>query len=127
MKTLTDPSIEKYRITIPNNRFESGPNGPQDGGIFYLPRGGVKSVIACIATIGEGWDHVSVSILYPDDTRGTPLWDDMERVFRLFFKEDETAYQLHVPRTEHVNIHNNVLHIWRPHKGKIPKPPRVLI
>jgi hypothetical protein len=38
-------------------------------------------------------------------------------------EEDETAMQLHVPVTEHLNCHKYCLHLWRPHGVEIPRPP----
>jgi hypothetical protein len=48
----------------------------------------------------------------------------MEYVKRAFFKDDETAMQLHVPPTQHINNHPYVLHLWRPVKVAIPMPPK---
>jgi hypothetical protein len=38
----------------------------------------------------------------------------MEFVKRIFFADDETAMQLHVPLAEHISHHPYCLHIWRP-------------
>jgi hypothetical protein len=75
-----------------------------------------------IATSSDEWDHVSVS-----RADRTPTWEEMEQVKRLFFKDHEIAYQLHVNTKDHVNIHNNCLHIWRPHKEAIPLPPKEFV
>lgn len=80
---------------------------------------GHLNVIACN---GEGWDHVSVS--RPDRI---PTWDEMEKIKRMFFKEDETVMQLHVPPSRHINCHPHVLHLWRPHEGAIPLPPEWMV
>ena len=32
------------------------------------------------------------------------------------------AMQLHVPPRDHVNIHPNCLHLWRPQFAMIPRP-----
>lgn len=79
-------------------------------------------VLRVIASAGEGWDHVSVSL--PDRT---PTWAEMEHVKRLFFKDDETAMQLHVPPAEHINCHPHCLHLWRPHDVAIPRPPAIFV
>lgn len=76
-----------------------------------------------IATTGLGWDHVSVS--FP--TR-CPTWDEMEWVKRKFFRDDETAMQLHVPPSDHVSMHSYALHLWRPNDGvEIPRPPGIMV
>ena len=52
----------------------------------------------------------------------------MEHVKRAFFKDDETAMQLHVPPSDHVNHHPHCLHLWRPNDGRdIPRPPAIFV
>lgn len=83
-------------------------------------------ILKVIATIGDGWDHVSVSIEGEDRC---PTWDEMDRVYKLFFKSDETAMQLHVPDADHVNYHPYTLHLWRPlaKLKPIPRPPSIMV
>ena len=71
-----------------------------------------------LATVGDGWDHVSVS----RKTR-CPNWPEMESVKRLFFFDRETVMQLHVPVAEHISYHDFCLHLWRPLESEIPRPP----
>jgi hypothetical protein len=68
------------------------------------------------------WEHVSVS-----HRARCPTWDEMDWVKRLFFRDDETVLQFHVPRTEHVNRHNFCLHLWRPVGVIVPRPPLACI
>jgi hypothetical protein len=93
-----------------------------DGGAYKVPFQGRTLLV--VASYGSGWDHLSVSVI-----RGnrTPNWAEMEYVKRLFFKDTEAAMQLHVPVAEHLSIHPNVLHIWRPQNGTIPMPPRLMV
>lgn len=96
-------------------------------GIFLVTYKGV--VLYCIVTDGDQnyqgglgpeyeWEHVSVS------TRNrTPNWYEMDFVKDLFWDESETVMQLHVPKSEHRNLHPHVLHLWRPRHGEIPRPP----
>jgi hypothetical protein len=46
----------------------------------------------------------------------------MDAVKRIFWRDDETVMQLHVPRDQHVN-EGEVLHLWKPVSVKIPLPP----
>lgn len=101
-------------------RFGSAGNG--ECGNFELPSPKDGQTIRVIATAMEGWDHVSVS-----RRNRCPNWPEMEHVKRLFFRDDETAMQLHVPPSEHVNTHPYCLHIWRPHDAEIPKPPSIFV
>lgn len=97
-----------------------GWNGDHSCGAFAFDYRG--AFIRVIASSGEGWDHVSVSL----ETR-CPTWDEMEFVKRKFFNDDETAMQLHVPPSDHINHHPHCLHLWRPHGEKIPRPPNFLV
>lgn len=87
-----------------------------EGGAFAM-RG-----LTIIASWRDGWDHVSVS--RPDRC---PTWEEMERVKRAFFLPDETAFQLHVPVSDHISIHPHCLHLWRPHELEIPRPPNWMV
>lgn len=89
---------------------------PDEGGAFRF-----KGMLI-IASWDSGWDHVSVSL--PDRC---PTWEEMERVKRAFFRSDETAMQLHVPPSDHKNLHPYCLHIWRPHHADIPRPPSWMV
>ena len=89
-------------------------------GAFMVPCGG--NHLRVIASTGMRWDHVSVSLEHR-----IPDWIELEHVKRLFFRDNEWAYQLHAPPTQHINIHPNCLHLWRPQKQKIPLPPAILV
>lgn len=93
-----------------------------DGGAFILKSPVDKQVLSIIASHGLGWDHVSVS-----RRSRIPIWDEMEFVKRLFFEDDEVAMQLHVPAADHVNVHPNTIHLWRPQIGSIPLPPHWMV
>lgn len=96
--------------------------GDETCGMFTVPSPTDGRDLKVIAASGEGWDHVSVS----RPTR-CPNWPEMEHVKRLFFLDDETAMQLHVPTSQHISIHPYCLHIWRPHEGSIPLPPAYMV
>jgi len=91
------------------------------GGTFMVTRSGY-STLAVIIGIGEGWEHISVSL-----QKRVPVWEEMEFIKRLFFKDDETAMQLHVPPKDHINMHPFVLHMWRPVGDNIPLPPDYMV
>ena len=88
----------------------------EDGGAWKIPFCG--EMLLVVASNGMGWDHVSVSL-----AQRTPTWAEMEAVKRMFFLDHETAMQLHVPPTDHISCHPNCLHLWRPQKKAIPRPP----
>lgn len=93
----------------------------EDVGVFrmFSAKG---ETIRILATVGEGWDHVSVSL-----ARRCPTWEELELIKRRFFEDHETAMQLHVPPADHVNNNEYCLHLWRPLEGEIPRPPAVLV
>lgn len=124
MRNLTDPDIETHRDRSPRVMQHYGSWGDQQFGVFSVPvrLNGHTTLMRVIATSGDGWDHVSVSLL----TR-CPKWEEMEIVKRLFFKPDEVAMQLHVTVENHVNVHPFCLHLWRPHDLPIPLPPRLMV
>ena len=79
--------LDAYRDSAWENRM----GGPGDdlGGAFKVRASDGGSLLRIIASSGEGWDHVSVSL----GTR-CPTWGEMEQVKALFFRDDETAMQL---------------------------------
>jgi hypothetical protein len=94
--------------------------GDDLGGVFEVKMKGIT--LRIIASVGGGWDHLSVST-----RKRCPTWLEMEAVKRMFFKPDEVAMQLHVPPTDHISVHPHCLHIWRPHLGEIPLPPKWMV
>lgn len=111
MKNLTE--LDQFRDSSAAVIRHFGTAGDSTCGVFFP-----NSQLKVIASSGEGWDHVSVS-----RRDRCPSWEEMEFVKRLFFKDDETAMQLHVPPTKHINNHPYVLHLWRPQGVEIPLPP----
>lgn len=83
--------------------------------------------LICIADSGaeSGWEHVSVSL--PDTPRKCPSWDEMCVVKRLFWDEEECVLQYHPAKSDYVNFHPGVLHLWRPVNGKFPMPPKICV
>lgn len=78
--------------------------------------------LAIIGSDGEGWDHVSVSC-----KDRTPTWEEMEWVKRELFEEGDCVMQLHVPVADHKNHCPFCLHMWRPQRAEIPRPPAFMV
>ncbi|MFA5217151.1 hypothetical protein [Sulfuricurvum sp.] len=93
-------------------------------GAFKIPFEG--NTICIIATDGKGfipqWEHVSVSL-----TNRCPNWKEMCFVKDLFWGEEEVVMQLHPAKSEYINQHPHCLHLWRPVKEHIPKPPSIFV
>ena len=108
--------LDKYRVE------HFGHMGDHEVGAFLIPGYQGGQALRVIAANGEGWDHVSVSLL-----DRCPSWGEMDYIKRLFFHDDETAMQLHVPHSDHINVHPYCLHLWRPHHQTIPRPPGIMV
>ena len=114
--------IDGYRLKGADIVELYGSTGDGGNGVFELRSSFDGAPLLVVASNGDGWDHVSVSC-----GRRLPTYQDMQDVFRLFFRDDETAMQLHVPPNEHINCHPNCLHLWRPQLQAIPKPGTYMI
>ncbi len=95
-----------------------------NNGMFLVPCG--REILRCMISDGTGsremglplWEHVSVSL-----SNRVPSYAELCFVKDLFWSDDETVMQLHVPRCDHVNNHPFCLHLWRPIGQEIPRPP----
>jgi len=114
--------LDAFRDTSPVVVDRYGSTGDETCGAFLVPSPIDRQLMRVIASVGMGWDHVSVS-----RSSRCPNWPEMEHVKHLFFRDDETAMQLHVPRDDHVNFHPHCLHLWRPLVGEIPRPPSIMV
>jgi len=71
---------------------------------------------------GLGWEHTSVH-----SEKGIPSWQEMCFIKDLFWNDSETVIQYHPARSDYVNIHPHVLHLWRPTDVEIPMPPKEFV
>ena len=88
--------------------------------------------LALIASDGEEWEHVSVYAYRLMGRTGvpqmrTPTWKEMTFVKALCWDDEDVAVQFHPRRSEYVNCHPHVLHLWRPTTATFPTPPPELI
>lgn len=75
-----------------------------------------------IASDGEFWEHVSVSVF-----NRCPTWQEMSYIKDLFWDDDDCVMQLHVPKADWINNHPFTLHLWRPIGIEIPRPLQVMV
>ena len=110
-----DEICEKYKL----NLVEKG----EDGAAFEFE--GENKKLYVIASFGDGWDHVSVSVNMPR----CPRWHEMCEVKDMFFEPEEAVMQLHPPKSQYVNNHPLCLHLWKPQEGfgTIPLPSKSLV
>lgn len=86
----------------------------------YKPASSLK--FFCIASDGEGWEHVSVS--FP---KRCPTWEEMCVIKALFWDPEDCVMQYHPPSSEHVSYHDFCLHLWRPVGVSFPSPPSWMV
>ena len=81
--------------------------------------------IRVVASDGEDWQHVSVSLEFENKC---PSWSLMCKVKELFYEDTDWVMQFHPPHSEYVNHHPNCLHLWK-YTGtdKVPTPPSILV
>ena len=120
MRNLHD--LDRFRDSSPDVIRHYGWAGDDTCGVFILTSPIDGGLMRVIASCGEGWDHVSVS-----RRNRCPNWPEMAHVKSLFFGEHETVMQLHVPDSDHINLHPNCLHLWRPQDRDIPRPPAFMV
>ena len=117
-------------LTLQANRIRTGQYGSDESyglaGAFRLAHPGGELLLALSsggdAKLNDGWEHVSVS-----HEKRVPLWEEMCWVKDLFWDEHEMAVQYHPPKSEYVNFHPRVLHLWRSATMSIPMPPSLLV
>jgi hypothetical protein len=109
----------EYRIRIGD--FASSEKDGNNGA-FKIPMLGCRYDLLAIASNGEEWEHVSVSLSYR-----TPNWEEMCYIKSLFWDDEDCVVQYHPPKSEYVNFCKNCLHMWRPIGIEIVRPPKRLI
>lgn len=108
--------LNSYRVPL------DGQMGDKNNGAFRLQLKNSNLIFTVIASDGDGWDHVSVST-----TERCPRWTEMQEIKEMFFGDTEAVIQIHPPQADYINNHPYCLHLWRPHKGKIPMPPVYMV
>lgn len=57
----------------------------------------------------------------------TPTWREMCQAKDLFWDAEDLVVQFHPRRSEYVNCHPHVLHLWRKPGVAFPSPPAILV
>ncbi len=121
--------LDKFRGQEPPYTSPSGATY----GAFQVPFNG--SLLRIIATDGaipeqeiNDWEHVSVHAFDPVFKKvRTPKWEEMCAVKSFFWNEDEVVIQYHPAKSDYVNIHDHVLHLWRSKSKLFPLPPKICV
>lgn len=111
---------EQFRVTT--GRGASRPRSGNNG-VFMIPvPKRKKELFQVIASDGEGWEHVSVSLEDRD-----PTWSEMCYIKDLFWDSEDTVIQYHPPKKEYMNQHQHCLHLWKPINIEFPRPEMSLV
>lgn len=121
MRDLT--SLDWARVKRPMLLSDVDSMGDAHNGAFVLRLKPGRARVLVLASDGEDWDHVSVSIR---NERRLPTWAEMAYIKRTFFLDDEAAIEIHPPAAQYVN-NGEVLHLWRPQVVALPLPPAYMV
>lgn len=114
------PKIIEHGREITGQYASCESDGPNGRFIVTL-----ENITFCIlASTGAGWEHVSVSI--PGKKR-CPTWEEMCEIKNLFWDAEEIVVQYHPKRSQYVNCHPYVLHLWKPTNKELLAPPSILV
>lgn len=130
---------EQFRVTGVLKALASKPG--DKFGVFFAPSPDksrvTKTVLYIIADDGRdkmeatGWEHVSLRAVKQLGVKQfrdyVPTWEEMCYAKSLFWDDEDVVMQLHPKKSEYINNHEFVLHLWRPKGIEIPTPPTVLI
>ena len=122
MKDLLKTDANKYRRSDDFVLTRYGNAGNEENGMFTVPSPIDKVDMVVIASVGEGWEHVSVS-----RKNRIPNWKEMQFIKNMFFNDDQTVIQYHVASSDHINVHENCLHLWVPIDQALPVPPKWMV
>lgn len=129
MRSKLHPSFERGRQQLPDRPvLKNTVTG------YYVVPGPIGRKLVIIASDGSdwpetklpkpAWEHVSVRAVGAHRLSVVPTWQEMCWVKDQFWEESECVMQLHPPKGEYLNVHDAVLHLWKPVGPKIPRPPR---
>lgn len=103
-------------------------SSPEDGnnGAFLLEcMVDARRRLLAVASDGEGWEHVSVSVQVRKIA--TPTWGEMHWVKGLFWDPEDCVVEFHPPESDYVNCHPGCLHLWRRVDEEFPRPPAWMV
>lgn len=116
-------AIEPYRVI--KGQFATTKDDGNNGH-FFIPYH--TKFFFCIVSDGLGWEHVSVRIVdkkFKHDW--IPDYRALKTIKELFWGDDECVVQYFPAKADHVNIADNVLHLWKPILQEMPVPPKVFV
>jgi hypothetical protein len=96
-------------------------DSPEPGwNLFLICSDGSEFI--CKDTPSEQWEHVSVQARNARGSR-IPTWKEMTFINDLCWDGEDVVVQFHPKKSQYVNHHPHVLHLWRWKHGTFPTPP----
>ena len=97
-----------------------------NNGAFFIKSG--SDILQCVASDGHNWEHVSITIRTKNrQVCSTPSWEIMCLVKDIFWDDEDCVVQYHPPKSEYVNNHPYVLHLWRLTNAELPRPHSIMV
>lgn len=77
-----------------------------------------------ICSHGGGWNHVSIC---PYKKSVMPTYYDLCLIKEMFWDEEEAVIHVFPPKSQHVNIMTNCLHLWECYYKEMVLPPSCFV
>lgn len=99
--------------------------GDEYNGAFMIDKYKDGEFYLVVASNGEGWDHISVSLHRKNgaNIKRCPSFQEMQMVKEKIFGEEEVVFQLHPREEDYINTHPYCLHLWKPNNCSMIVPP----
>ena len=99
--------------------------GDEANGAFIIDRYNNGEFYLVIASNGQGWDHVSVTIHKKNGgpVNKCPSYQEMMMIKEKLFSEEDVVFQLHPREEDYINTHPYCLHLWKPNNCNMVVPP----
>lgn len=119
---------ERFRFTAGVAELYSSTGDGNNGCFQFTSPIDPSWALFAIASDEGGWEHVSVRAIQRAAKRDRlPSWGEMAYVKDLFWGLEDAVMQLHPRRSQYVNCHPCVLHLWRPTDQPLPEPPAWMV
>lgn len=111
--------VDSYRVNLSGYESKAGMNW----GAFQVgPLRIISSGLTTDNPDAAGWEHVSVSC-----SNRCPTWAEMDKIKKLFWRDDETVIQFHPRENAKINFHLFCLHLWKHADQEFELPPIILV
>lgn len=117
--------LERFRHTKADKPMATKEGDPF--GVFYIENAGTAFIIIFDNGSESGWEHASMRVKAPSGQERLANWSEMCWLKGLFWEDEECVAQIHPPKSEYINCHPYVLHLWKEVGKQFPRPPSLLV